>query len=64
MAGIWWRELVGNGLFHTSEALTSYLGRIEAETEVIFRLVHLCQLVMPLGWQHFYSVILVFMLLV
>lgn len=54
----------GKWSFHTSEALTSYLGRIEAETEVMFRLLHLCQLVMLLGWQHFYSVTLVFMLLV
>lgn len=38
MAGMRWRELLENGLFHTSENGTSYLGRAEGGIEVIFRL--------------------------
>lgn len=64
MVGIWWRELLGNCLFHTSETLTHYLDRIEAEIEVIFKVLHLFLLVLSLGWQHSYSVILVFVLLI
>ena len=46
-----------------SEALTSYLDRVEAEIEAIIGLLHLFLLVVLSGWQHFYSVILVFVLL-
>lgn len=64
VAGIWGGELMGNGLFQTSEALTSYLDRTEAEIEVISHLPQLFLLVTLLGWKSFYSVILVFMILV
>lgn len=50
LVGDVWRELLGNGLSHTSEALTSYLGRTEAGIEQVFRLFHLVQLIMILGW--------------